>query len=301
MFSAIVSPNNPRVKSAVALRESRIRRREGQFLVDGFREVNRAFLSGFELIEVFLDAGKSVSPEERVELDKVVRGVCSNVERRNELKELLITLENLGVPIIPLASNVFSKLEFGDRNEGVIAVVRSKITSLDELDAFLKQKGTDEAPLLAVVEGVEKPGNIGAILRSADGAGLDALMIAADSYDVFNPNAIRGSLGAIFHLPVVVSPSHTLLEWLRHKKIQRATALCNEAIPYVSLDYSLPTAIVLGSEAEGLTDAWAVETEEDKQNGLLQKIRLPMLGIADSLNVSNAAAVLFYEARRVRS
>ncbi|MCF0234887.1 MAG: RNA methyltransferase, partial [Thermoguttaceae bacterium] len=206
------------------------------------------------------------------------------------------------VPIIPASSAVFEKLSFGDRDEGVVAVVEARAATLSELDAVLVEKTarTGEEPLVAIVEGVEKPGNIGAILRSADGAGVNALLIAARDYDVFNPNAVRGSLGAIFHLPIVVAPAEEILAWARRRKLQRATALCDDSIPYVELDYSRPTAIVLGSESDGLTEIWARETSEDAADGLLCKIRLPMLGIADSLNVSNAAAVLFYEARRVR-
>ncbi|MBP5623173.1 MAG: hypothetical protein J6X44_14295 [Thermoguttaceae bacterium] len=303
MFSAIVSANNPRVKHAVQLKESRARRREGLFLIDGVREVERAWSSGYEFVEVFWDAGKEVSADSKVELNTALHCVCHDSERRSKLETFLSLSDAKRVPTIPLASGAFAKRVFGDRNEGVVAVVKSRLTTLNELDYLLKEKfqTTREEPLIGVVEGVEKPGNIGAILRSADGAGLDAVMIAADDYDVYNPNAVRGSLGAIFHVPVVVAPTPTLLSWLRERKIQRATALCDEAIPYAQLDYRLPTAVVLGSEAEGLTEEWSEETSVDADNNLLRKIRLPMLGVADSLNVSNAAAVLFYEARRVRS
>lgn len=303
MFSAIVSPNNPRVKNAAQLKESKNRRREGLFLVDGVREVLRAWVSDFEFVEVFWDAGRNLDADERVEVDAVLESVCSDFERRENLRRILIEADGRGVPTIPLSSNAFEKLSFGDRDEGVIAVVKSKLRTLDELDSLLaeKCKAEGEEPLLGIVEGVEKPGNIGAMLRSGDGAGLDAFIIAGDDFDVFNPNAIRGSLGAIFHMPIVVAPADKTLAWLRERKIQRATALCDEAIPYVQIDYRLPTAIILGSEAQGLSEAWACETVEDAKYSLLQRIRLPMLGIADSLNVSNAAAILFYEARRVRS
>ena len=303
MFSAIVSPNNPRVKNAAQLKESKNRRREGLFLVDGVREVLRAWVSDFEFVEVFWDAGRNLDADERVEVDAVLESVYSDFERRENLRRILIEADGRGVPTIPLSSNAFEKLSFGDRDEGVIAVVKSKLRTLDELDSLLaeKRKTDGEEPLLGIVEGVEKPGNIGAMLRSGDGAGLDAFIIAGDNFDVFNPNAIRGSLGAIFHMPIVVAPADETLAWLRERKIQRATALCDEAIPYVQIDYRLPTAIILGSEAQGLSEAWACETVEDAKYSLLQRIRLPMLGIADSLNVSNAAAILFYEARRVRS
>ncbi len=303
MFSAIVSPNNPRVKNAAQLKESKNRRREGLFLVDGVREVLRAWVSDFEFVEVFWDAGRNLDADERVDVDAVLESVCSDFERRENLRRILLEADGRGVPTIPLSSNAFEKLSFGDRDEGVIAVVKSKLRTIDELDSLLaeKRKTAGEEPLLGIVEGVEKPGNIGAMLRSGDGAGLDAFIIAGDNFDVFNPNVIRGSLGAIFHMPIVVAPADKTLAWLRERKIQRATALCDEAIPYVQIDYRLPTAIILGSEAQGLSEAWANETVEDAKYALLQRIRLPMLGIADSLNVSNAAAILFYEARRVRS
>ncbi len=303
MFSAIVSSNNPRIKHIVKLRESRTRRREGLFLIDGIREVERAWRSGYEFAEVFWNAGEDVRTDGHVDLDSSLKNVCPDFERRDMLKSLLTLTDSARVPTIPLSSGVFAKIGFGERNEGVLAVVKSKLTTLGELDSYLRKKSqtVGEAPLLGVVEGVEKPGNIGAIFRSADGAGVDALMIAAEDYDVYNPNSIRGSLGAIFHVPVVVAPTVTILDWLRKRNIQRATALCDEAIPYAQLDYRLPTAIVLGSESEGLSKEWSLESQIDFENNLLRKIRLPMLGIADSLNVSNAAAILFYEARRVRS
>lgn len=303
MFSSIISPSNPRVKRVSLLKESRVRRKTGMFLVDGTREILRALQSEFKLVELFWDAGNNLSADERVIVDDVLRSTYNGESRREIIKTVLEESERLGIPIIPLSSSAFGKIVFGSRNEGVVAVVRAKDTTLKELEHLLKEKveKTDEAPLLGIVEGVEKPGNIGAILRSADGAGVDALIIVASSYDVFNPNTIRGSLGTIFNMPIVVAPTSEVLPWLRERAIQRVTALCDEAVPYIEIDYKLPTAIILGSEAEGLTMEWTMETTKDIRNSLLQKVRLPMLGIADSLNVSNAAAILFYEARRVRS
>ncbi len=314
MFAAIVSQQNPRVKNAARLRESRVRRREGLFLIDGVREAARAWERGFEFVEVFWNAGKNVVADEKVDVDAALSAVRARagkserdadaVEKRfDDLRTLLKTVDAAGVPTIPLSTGAFEKIGFGERDEAVVAVVRAKTTTLDALDSLLsvKSEKTGEAPLIAVIEGVEKPGNVGAILRSADGAGLDALIVAAPDFDLFNPNAIRSSLGAIFSVPTVVAAAPDVLAWLRRRKIQRATALCDDSIPYPQLDYRRPTAIVLGSEADGLTEIWVTETPEDAADGLLKKARLPMLGIADSLNVSNAAAVFFYEARRVRS
>lgn len=314
MFAAIVSQQNPRVKNAARLRESRVRRREGLFLIDGAREAVRAWERGFEFVEVFWNAGKNVAADEKVDVDSALSAVRARAGKRErdadavekrfeELRALLKTVDAAGVPTIPLATGAFEKIGFGDRDEGIVVVARAKTTTLDALDSSLSEKSakTGESPLVAVIEGVEKPGNVGAILRSADGAGVDALIVAAPDYDLYNPNAIRSSLGAIFSVPTVVAAAEEVLDWLRRRKIQRATALCDDSIPYSRLDYRRPTAIVLGSEADGLTEIWATETSEDAADGTLKKVRLPMLGIADSLNVSNAAAVFFYEARRVRS
>lgn len=314
MFAAIVSQQNPRVKNAARLRESRVRRREGLFLIDGAREAVRAWERGFEFVEVFWNAGKNVAADEKVDVDSALSAARARAGKRErdadavekrfeELRTLLKTVDAAGVPTIPLATGAFEKIGFGDRDEGIVVVARAKTTTLDSLDSLLSKKSakTGESPLVAVIEGVEKPGNVGAILRSADGAGVDALIVAAPDYDLYNPNAIRSSLGAIFSVPTVVAAAEEVLDWLRRRKIQRATALCDDSIPYSRLDYRRPTAIVLGSEADGLTEIWATETSEDAADGTLKKVRLPMLGIADSLNVSNAAAVFFYEACRVRS
>lgn len=298
MFDPIASPHNPLIKSVIRLKESRFRRREGLFLVDGIREIQRTYSSSFQLVKVFFDYDSMIGG-----CTKSFSEANFGAHLRGGVGNFLKKLESQGIPLIPTASAVFNKIAFGDRNEGIVAVVRTKTMLLEDLSFFLANKylGSSEASLLGVLEGVEKPGNVGAILRSADGAGIDALLIAADDYDVFNPNAIRASLGAIFHIPIVVSPATKILEWLRENHFQRVTALCDESVSYLQPDYRRPTAIILGSEAYGLTPMWSTTTEMDNREALLTKIRLPMLGVADSLNVSNAAAVLFYEARRVRS
>jgi TrmH family RNA methyltransferase len=146
---------------------------------------------------------------------------------------------------------------------------------------------------VAVLEGVEKPGNAGAVLRSADAAGVSAVIVADARTDLFNPNAIRASLGAIFSLPVCEATSADALAWLRQRRFAVFAARVDGAVPYTQADYRGPAAIVLGSEAAGLSPVW---TGDD-----IQAVRLPMLGVVDSLNVSAAAAVLFYEARRQRT
>jgi TrmH family RNA methyltransferase len=149
------------------------------------------------------------------------------------------------------------------------------------------------APLIAVLEGVEKPGNVGAVLRSADAAGVSAVILADGRTDLYNPNAIRASSGTIFSMPVCEATSSDVLAWLRERGFRIAAARVDGSVPYTKVDYRGPTAIVLGSEATGLSPIWSGND--------IQAVRLPMLGAADSLNVSVTAAVLFYEALRQRT
>jgi TrmH family RNA methyltransferase len=181
---------------------------------------------------------------------------------------------------------VLAKLAFGGRAEGVVLVIRLPGRSLADLDL-----GTD--PLLLVIEGVEKPGNIGAVLRSADGAGVTAVIAASPRTDLSNPNAIRASAGTIFVMPIAAAPSEAVLAWLREHRIRIVAARVGAAVGYTEADLTGPLAIVLGAEAAGLTDTW---TGPD-----VEPIGIPMAGVADSLNVSISAAILAYEARRQRN
>src|SRR5262249_24554052 len=147
-----------------------------------------------------------------------------------------------------------------------------------------------ERPLVCVLEACEKPGNLGAVLRSADGAGLSAVIVADSRTDLFNPNTIRASLGTIFTVPVAAASAADVLAWLRERRMTIVAARVDAARDYTGVDFSGPTAIVLGSEADGLTEAWRAPD--------ITPVRLPMHGVADSLNVSATAAILFYEALR---
>jgi len=176
-------------------------------------------------------------------------------------------------------------LAFGGRSEGVVAVALTPRHTLDELKL-------PDVPLVCVLEGVEKPGNVGAVLRSADGAGLDAVVVADPRTDLYNPNTIRASLGTVFTMPLVAAGTLETLDWLRRHNLAVIAARVDGAVPYTEVDFRGPAAIVLGSEAEGLSSAWSGDE--------ITAVRLPMLGAADSLNVSATAAILFYEARRQR-
>ena len=182
---------------------------------------------------------------------------------------------------------MFAKLAFGDRAEGILAIAATPRATLADLPALPPD------PLLAVLAGVEKPGNIGAVLRTADAAGVSAVILADPQTDLFNPNAIRASLGTIFALPIAVATATETLAWLRERHCRILTTRVDAQLTYSEAEYVGPTAIVLGSEAAGLSDAWS--------DADVFPVRVPMLGIADSLNVSATAAVLFYEAVRQRN
>ncbi|MBU4271550.1 MAG: RNA methyltransferase [Planctomycetes bacterium] len=272
-MSPITSIQNPRVKNAVRLRDRRHREKQGRILIDGSRELLRAIDAGVKLLETF---------------------VCRPLRENEDSQRLLAALPRSGGEVLEVSEAVFEKLAFGRRTEGVLGVAETPRNTLDSLS--LRWGGSSTAaptfPLVAVLEGVEKPGNVGAVLRSADAAGVSALITADPRTDLYNPNAIRASLGTIFTMPVCEATSDDALAWLRKNGFRIFAARVDSAVDYTEEDYRGPTAIVLGSEAEGLSSLW---TGDD-----VRAVRLPMLGAADSLNVSAAAAVLFYEALRQR-
>ncbi len=260
----ITSAANPRLKSAVRLRGRRERDRAGLTLIDGVRETLRALQGGAVIREAF-----------------VAIEFCSDLDCRALLQRLRDAL----VPVWEVGRDAFDKLAYGDRVDGVVAVAETPLRRLDDL--ILPPE-----PLIAIIEGVEKPGNLGAILRTADGAGLDAVIVADSATDLFNPNIIRASLGTVFAVPVSVASSGDVLTWLAERNIAIIAARVDGSVDYPEADYTGAVAIALGSEARGLSDAWAELARAS--------VRVPMLGVADSLNVSATAAVLFYEALRQR-
>lgn len=266
MSEALTSPHNPRVQAIVALRDRRGREEADRILVEGGREVLRALHAGVAVETVFVaDIG------------------C----RTAECAAALELAARRGAEVVLLGERAFERAAFGERAEGILAVAVPPPTTLGALAGPLPAE-----PLLVVLEGVEKPGNLGAVLRSADGAGADAVIVTSGGTDLFNPNAIRASLGTIFHVPLASATAAEAVTWLREHGIRIVAARVDAAADYTATDLRGAVAIALGSEASGLSDAF---TGPD-----VIGVRLPMLGIADSLNVSVAAAVLLYEARRQR-
>ncbi len=268
----ISSLQNPRIKEVVQLRQGRKRRQTGKFIIDGRREVYRAFVCGFPILEVFF--APDLADDETFEWMR-------EFDRENSAR--------IAVHEVPAA--VFAKIAYGDREDGVLAVAKYREETLD--DVFFNRISQKQIPLIGIIEGVEKPGNIGAILRSADGAGLSALIVANPQTDLFNPNTIRASLGTIFSVPLCADSSENVIAWLKKHEILAYAAIVDGASHYTKSDFTKPCAIVLGSEAWGLSKTFRGEG--------IRPIFLPMLGIADSLNVSTTAAILFYEALRQRT
>ena len=260
----LTSTANPSVKTVVRLRDRRERDRTGRTIVDGAREVRRALEAGATVEEAF---------------------VCTPLLQGEDARAALDGLEARSVPVRTTNEKVFEKLAFGDRAEGMLAIVRVPSTALDDLDL-------PSEPLVVVLEAVEKPGNLGAVLRSVDGAGADALIVATGRTDLFNPNVIRASAGTVFNVPLAAAEADDVIAWLRGRGIRIVAARIGAPVAYTDADLRGPLAIALGSEADGLTATWDGDG--------IEAVSLPMHGIADSLNVSVTAAVLLYEARRQR-
>ncbi|MEM9353428.1 MAG: TrmH family RNA methyltransferase [Planctomycetota bacterium] len=259
----ITSRQNPRVKDVVKLRSARERVKCGRFVVDGSREIARAVAAGVSVLEAF---------------------ACEDLTASDEDGDAVKAATAASQAAFDVSRVVMERLCFGERAGPVLIVAETPVRSLADLVL-------PERPLVAVVESLEKPGNVGAVLRSADGAGVDAVVVADPVSDLFNPNTIRASLGTVFGPNVCTATSAETIAWLAKRGVRAVATMPEAAADYTDADLTGPLAIVLGSEAEGLSPAWESSAEG---------VRLPMAGIADSLNVSATAAVLFYEARRQR-
>ena len=257
----ITSVQNARIKHVVALQQkSSLRREEGLFVVEGRREIEHCIGCGYEVVEIF-----------------------SRNEEGGKRKENTLAAD---IPHSTIVSpQVYEKMAYRGSTEGVIAVVKCKDHSLS---SFLDKKD----PLIIVLERVEKPGNLGAILRTAEAAGVDAVIVCDPLTDVYNPNLIRASIGGVFSVPVAVCTSEECIAFLKERQIKILTAQLQDSYEYYDYDMRSATAIVMGTEATGLTQQWREAADAH--------IRIPMLGRLDSLNVSVSAAILMYEAVRQR-
>lgn len=256
----ITSIQNPFIKSLVLLQEkAKNRRQTGTFLIEGVREISLAVKGNYEIETVLF------YPE-----------ICSEIEARKLAKS---------AELIEINKDVFQKLSYRETTEGVLAVAKSKSLQLSDL----KLSAT---PLILVAEAPEKPGNIGALLRTADAANLDAVIIANPKSDLYNPNIIRSSVGCLFTNQIATAGTAEIISFLKEKNINFYCATLQNSTSYHTQDYTKPTALVVGTEATGLTQEW--------RDAATQNIIIPMQGEIDSMNVSVAAAILIFEAKRQR-
>jgi TrmH family RNA methyltransferase len=261
----VTSPANPRIKAAVRLRKRRERDATGLVLIEGIRELSRALEGHITIEECFYEPTLAATAEgKRLEREIASRGITATA----------------------VAARVFEKLAYREGSGGFVAVARRPRRSLHDLPSC-------ENPLLLVVDGVEKPGNIGAVLRSADAAGAAGLIVSDPKTDLYNPNVIRASLGTVFTTPAVCTSARDAALWLEKNGVSVFTATPFAALPYTEADYTGATALVVGSEDRGVGGRWLGPPAI--------RVRIPMMGCADSLNVSAAATILLYEALRQRT
>ncbi len=270
MTVRITSLQNGRIKHVVKLNQRRYRDAQQLTMVEGVREVSRALAGGIVPQEAFF------CPE------------LLPAEAETAVSRLHALAQENRTQLFEVTTAVFAKMAYRSDSGGLLVTIPYLPAALDRLPI-------PPAPLLAIIEGAEKPGNVGAVLRTADGAGIHGVILSSDgpSTDLHNPNVIRASLGTLFSVPVAVADNATILHWLHQHHIQIVAAAPAAAEPYTAVDFTQPTAIVAGSEAQGLSPFWLSNAQ--------RHIRIPMHGIADSLNLSISVALLLYEAVRQRS
>lgn len=260
----ISSAQNPKIKLLLQLQQkSSERRKHGMFVVEGQREIFHCLSAGYEIDSLFY---------------------CPQIADSDALEEFLRLSPSS--KCFEINSDIYQKVAYRGGTEGMIAEVKTRNLTLQDLKL-------SSSPLIMVLESVEKPGNLGAILRSADASGVDAVIVCDPLTDLFNPNLIRSSIGAIFTVPTVACSSSDCITFMKEHGIQILTAQLQDSSLYYATDMRRPTAIIMGTEATGLTQQWREAADAH--------IRIPMLGRLDSLNVSVSAAILMFEAVRQRS
>lgn len=264
MPEKISSLQNPRVKQLVKLRDRRPRDDAGVFLVEGYREIRRALEKAVPLQELYYSPDWFLGENEPA---------------------LLAQAGQAGAALFELSKDAFAKVAYRERPDGLLAVAPQWKRSLHELSLPAE-------PFVLVVEAIEKPGNLGTILRSADAAGCHAVIVCDPVTDIFNPNVVRASTGVLFSVPLVVEESPRVLAWLREHRIKSVATTPSATKVYTSADLQGPLAVVMGSEQYGLSEFWLKHSD--------LQIRIPMAGQADSLNVAMATIITLFEAVRQR-
>lgn len=282
----VTSAQNPKIRTLLALQEkSRLRREQGLFVVEGRRELGHCLDAGFIPDTLFV-CREIISDTDLDDIIGKAEDVMHKVQDPDLTGNASASVRNLpDLQVIEIPAALYDKVAYRGGTEGIIAEMKCRELSLSDLNL-------GEKPLIAVLESVEKPGNLGAVLRSADAAGADAVIICDPLTDLYNPNLIRASIGAVFSTQVVTATSEEAITWLKQNGIRILTAQLQDSQWYYDSDMCGATAIVMGTEATGLTPVWREAADAH--------IKIPMLGRLDSLNVSVSAAILLYEAVRQR-
>lgn len=264
----ISSLQNPKVKEIVQLRDKPHRDKTGLFLIEGYREILRATDGGFKIDTLY---------------------VCPELFLGSNEQSLIERLIRRGVTVVTCTDPVFHKIAYRDRPDGLLAVAPQKKKTLSDLEEIFR---SGKAPLFVIAEAIEKPGNLGTILRSSDGVGADAVIVCDRCTDIYNPNVVRASVGTLFTIPTIEASTEETLAWLKKHKVKILAATPQAEHVYTQVDLKGPIAIAVGTEQLGLTDRWMKEADI--------QVKIPMLGVADSLNVAMATTLLLYEALRQR-
>lgn len=258
----ITSLQNPRIKNIVKLSKSKERREQGLFIIEGARELSLALMADYEIDSVY---------------------ICPGLFEKTDYPDVLNAVPDHKT--YKVSEAVFEKIAYREGSDGLLTLAKPKKHTLNDLQL-------SDNPFIIVLESVEKPGNLGAILRTADAAQADAVIICDPATDLYNPNAIRSSVGCLFTVQTAVCSSEDALDFLRRKDIKTFAAELRASQWYQDTDFTIPSAIVMGTEADGLTSFWL--------NNADARIKIPMRGKIDSLNVSVSTAVLTFEAMRQR-
>lgn len=261
MFEKITSAQNQKIKNIVKLQKASERKKQKLFTVEGLKEIKHVVSCGFQLHSLFF---------------------CPEIAPPNLLKTVIPTVRQA----FEVNAKVFSKIAYREESGGLLALAHSRFLTFNDLILSWN-------PLIVVLESVEKPGNLGAILRTADAASIDAVIICDPTTDLYNPNVIRASIGCVFSTQVVSCSSEEAMKWLQRKEINCFAAAIQSNSLYYQSNFKEPTAFVMGTESDGLSQQWHTFAREI--------IKIPMMGINDSLNVSTSTAILVYEAMRQRN
>ena len=265
----ITSLQNPQIKEVRKLRSRKERKEKNLFLIEGYSELSRAFHANEKIITLFFSEELFLKDNEY---------------------DLIAKIKDKGGRVIPCLKNVFEKIAYRDRPDGLLAIALQKHKNIEDLRKIIKNS---KNPFFLVAEHIEKPGNLGMILRSCDGVKVDAAIVCDPCTDIFNPNVVRASIGSLFTQPVIEADEDEVIKLLKDNNIKIVATTPNTDKLYSAVDLSGPLAIVVGTEQYGLSEKWLKSADIN--------VKIPMNGIADSLNVGAATTIVLYEASRQRN